>query len=154
MDVAGLRHALATVAYRAGKSIRGAPAAFADFQAGEGTRTPVQILAHMGDLFDWALAIVNGAERWSDSTPLAWEDEVERFFRALRAFDERLASGDLAVEASRLFQGPVADALTHTGQLNLLRHLYRLPVKGENYHRAEIVAGRVGQDQTAPRREF
>ena len=65
-----LRHTLATVAYRGGKAVRNAPDGFADFQAGEGTRTPGQILAHIGDLFDWGLAIVMGRRTWHDSTPL------------------------------------------------------------------------------------
>jgi hypothetical protein len=67
-----LRHALATVAYRAGKAIRNAPDTFAEFHGGEGSRTPGQILAHMGDLFDWALSISKGQRTWKDSTPLAW----------------------------------------------------------------------------------
>src|SRR5215467_4822374 len=51
-----LRHALATVAYRAGKALRGAPESFANFKIGETSRTPAQILAHLGDLYVWALA--------------------------------------------------------------------------------------------------
>lgn len=76
-----LRHALATVAYRTSKAVRNAPAGFADFHAGEGVRTPGQILAHIGDLFDWALSIAKGKPAWRDSKPLPWEKEVERFLR-------------------------------------------------------------------------
>jgi hypothetical protein len=150
-----LRHTLATLAYRAGKAVRGAPAAFAGFRAAPGVRTPVEILAHMGDLFDWALSIARGKEAWRGSAPLAWDAEVARFFAALKAFDEYLASGD-AVEASAetLLQGPVADALAHTGQLTILRRIAGAPIRGENYSRADIVAGRVGAEQTAPKREF
>ena len=150
-----LRHTLATVAYRGGKALRGAPASFATFRCADSARTPVQILAHVGDLFDWALTIAQGTQAWRDSAPLPWDGEVARFFAALQAFDAFLASdAPLADTPERLFQGPIADALTHVGQLALLRRLADAPIKGENYHRADIVSGRVGAGQTAPRREF
>lgn len=150
-----LRHTLATLAYRGGKAVRGAPEGFAAFTAGPGSRSAGQILAHVGDLFDWALSIARGQEAWRDSAPLPWEQEAARFHATLKAFDEYLASEQsLATTAEKLFQGPVADALTHVGQIALLRRLAAAPVRGENYFRAEIAAGRVGPEQAAPRREF
>lgn len=150
-----LRHTLATLAYRGGKAVRQAPERFSEFQAGEGVRTPGQILAHVGDLFDWGLSIAMGQEKWHDSKPLPWEQEVERFFTALKKFDAFLASSEpVQVPLEKLFQGPVADALTHVGQIALLRRIARAPVKGENYYVADIEAGRVGADQAKPEREF
>jgi hypothetical protein len=150
-----LRHALATLAYRGGKAVRNAPDGFAEFQAGKGVRTPGQILAHLGDLFDWALSIAMGQQKWHDSKPLPWEQEVERFFAALKKFDDFLASSETVhAPLEKLFQGPVADALTHVGQIGILRRLANAPVKGENYYAADIEAGRVGADQAAPKREF
>ncbi len=150
-----LRHAVATLAYRGGKAVRGAPDGVADFRASEKTRTPVEILAHMGDLFDWALSIAEGKQTWHDSKPLAWHAEVARFFSTLEAFDAYLASGEpLHSPAEKLFQGPVADALTHVGQLTMLRRLAGAPIRGENYFQAEIVAGRAGAEQAVPVREF
>lgn len=150
-----LRHTLATVAYRGGKAVRNAPAGFADFDAGDGSRTPRQILAHIGDLFDWALSIAQGQQKWKDSRPLPWDQEVERFFAALKRFDDYLASGEpVQSQLEKLFQGPVADALTHVGQIVILRRLASAPIKSENYHKAEIEVGRVGADQATPNREF
>ncbi len=150
-----LRHALATLAYRGGKAVRGAPEAFARFQAGPATRTPAEILAHVGDLLDWTLCLARGEQVWRDSPPLPWPEEVARFHAALARVDARLASQEpLLTPAEILFQGPIADALTHVGQLTMLRRMAGSPVRGENYARAEIVAGRVGSDQAAPRREF
>jgi hypothetical protein len=150
-----LRHALATLAYRGGKALRDAPAEFATFRVAEGSRTPGEILAHLGDLLDWALSLAEGNQRWQNSEPLAWEGGVRRFHAGLRAFDDYLASSAaLAVSAESLFQGPVADALTHVGQIAYLRRVAGGPVKGENYFKAEIVAGRVGPEQAAPKREF
>jgi len=150
-----LRHTVATIAYRGGKAVRGAPATFAEFRAGESARTPVAILAHVGDLFDWALSIAKGAQAWRDSTPLAWDAEVARFFETLERFDDYLQSdATLAATPERLFQGPIADALTHVGQIAMLRRLSGGPVRAENYYQADIAAGRVGAEQTAPRREF
>jgi hypothetical protein len=152
-----LRHTVATLAYRAAKTMRGAPATFAAFQPGPTSNTAVQLVAHMGDLMDWALAMANGTPRWNNSTPQAWDAECARFFAAVQAFDDRLAAGEpLQYELTRLFQGPVADALTHTGQLAMMRRLHGAPMKGESYNRADIVTGRVGAEQTPadPRYEF
>jgi hypothetical protein len=150
-----LRHALATLAYRAGKALRDAPESFAGFRANERARTPAEILAHMGDLMDWGLSIAKGAQAWNNSAPLAWNAEVERFYGALAAFDAYLAGDEpLHRPAERLFQGAVADALTHTGQLTMLRGLAGCPIRGENYYVADIASGRVGIDRSAPRREF
>src|SRR5262245_51067977 len=147
-----LRHAVATVAYRGGKAVANAPAAFAAFSAGETSRTPAQILAHIGDLFDWALGLAKGQYAWHDSTPLEWEQEVARFYATLQKFDDYLASdAPLLAPVERLFQGPVADALTHVGQLTLLRRLADAPIKGENYFKAEIAAGRMGTAQSTTR---
>ncbi|HEY3162300.1 MAG TPA: hypothetical protein VGJ78_25255 [Vicinamibacterales bacterium] len=150
-----LRHTVATLAYRAGKALRDAPPHFAGFTVAPGTRTPAQILAHMGDLFDWALCLARGQHTWHDSTPLPWDQEVARFFAALQAFDACLDSNEpLEWSAERLFQGPIADALTHTGQLTMLRRLAGAPIKAENYAKATITAGTLGDAQAAPRVEF
>jgi hypothetical protein len=79
-----LRHTLATVAYRGGKALRGAPAEFADYRSAPEGRTPVEILAHIGDLFDWALKLADGKHEWHNASPLPWDHEVARFFGAWR----------------------------------------------------------------------
>jgi hypothetical protein len=150
-----LRHTVATLAYRGGKALRGAPEGFADFRAGKTTRTPGQILAHVGDLLDWGLALARGERVWKDSPPLSWEAGSQRFFEALAQFDALLASDEpLRSTPEKLFQGPVADALAHVGQIALLRRLAGGPVRGENYFKADIEAGRVGEEQAPPRMEF
>jgi hypothetical protein len=155
MDKPSLRHAVATVAYRGGKVVRDAPAGFPDFRAGDTTRTPLQILSHIGDLFDWASALARGEKTWNEAKPESWDREVARFFETIKRFDDILASPEpLGCEGERLFQGPIADALTHVGQLALLRRLAGGAVRGENYFRADVVAGRVGREQTPPKREF
>jgi len=150
-----LRHTLATLAYRGAKALRGAPANFAEFHASEKSRTPGQILAHIGDLMDWALSIARGKETWHNAAVGSWDAGVARFHASLEAFDAYLASGDaLHVSTEKLFQGPIADALTHVGQLTMLRRLAGAPVRGENYFKAEVATGRVGVEQAAPVREF
>jgi hypothetical protein len=150
-----LRHMVATVAYRGGKAIRDAPASFASFSGDASDRTALKILAHIGDLYDWALTQATGAEAWSDSPPLDWDRESERFFAALERFDAYLASGaPLSAAPEKLFQGAIADSLTHIGQIAILRRLAGARMKSENYSRADIVAGRVGREQTIPKREF
>ena len=136
-----LRHTLATLSYRLGRALDGASPDFGSFQAaGEGVRTPVVILAHMSDLMDWALRQANGSPEWTEAPPLAWDDEVARFHTALAKFDARLAAGPVLCDENRLFQGPIADALTHTGQIALLRRIHGAPVKPKNYFKAEIAS--------------
>jgi len=155
MQNAILRHTVATLAYRAGKALRGAPPEFASFRAAEGTRTPLEILAHLGDLFDWALGMADGKHVWNPVKADSWDTQVARFFAALEAFDNRLASpAPLGFDAGRLFQGPIADALTHVGQINMLRRMAGCAVRGENYFKAKIAVGHVGLDQAAPVVEF
>jgi hypothetical protein len=150
-----LRHTVATLAYRGAKAMRGAPGHFAEFGAPEKTRTPGQLVAHIGDLLDWALSMAQGKHEWHDSPPLGWDAGGQRFHGALEAFDAYLASGQpLHVPAEKLFQGPIADALTHVGQLTMLRRLAGAPIRPENYFKADIAAGRVGAEQKAAAQEF
>ena len=152
-----LRHTLATLAYRAGKTVRNTPGEFGAFRANAASPRVVDILAHMGDLMDWALTQVRGEQKWTNSKPLEWGMEIARFFRSLGAVDEYLASGaPIGFEPGRVFQGAIADALTHTGQLAMLRRLSGHKMKGESYARADIEVGRVGLAQVPPdpRAEF
>jgi hypothetical protein len=148
-----LRHTLATLAYRGGKAVRLAPGEFADFQ-GAG-RPPAQILAHVGDLLDWSLSMAQGKPKFVPSQPLTWDKEINRFFSALRSFDDYLASGEpVHAPIEKLFQGPIADALTHVGQIAMLRRMAGVPISGENYFVADMVVGRVGAEQAAPKKQF
>ena len=150
-----LRHTLATLAYRGGKTVRDMDQAFADFRPAPDSRTPIEILAHVGDLLDWAVQLADGKHVFHESVPLTWDEEMARFFRGLEAFDRRLASDEpLGFSSEKLFQGPIADALTHVGQIAMLRRMFGKPVRGENYFLAEITPGRVGTQQAAPRKEF
>jgi len=141
-----LRHTVASLAYRAARALEDAPVEFAEFK-GAG-RLPVQILAHMGDLFEWALSAVEGNERWRTSRSHSWVIEQQRFFRSLHAFDAYLASNEpLYASAEALFQGPIADALAHVGQLAMIRRLAGSPSRGENFYVADIRMGQVGSEQ-------
>jgi hypothetical protein len=150
-----LRHSLATVAYRGSKSMRGATDEFGRFRATESTRTPAELLAHLGDLMDWSLTQAQGAPKWQPAPVLPWDEGKARFFASLKSFDDFLAS-DAPVQfpAEKLLQGPIADALTHIGQIAILRRIAGIPIRGENLVAADITEGRVGEDQPAPRYEF
>src|SRR5215467_8350759 len=150
-----LRHAVATLAYRGAKVLGGAPANFSDFRVAKGSRSAGEILAHLGDLLDWALSLARGKRRWRNSKPRSWSEDTERFFAALKTFDDYLASGaSLHTAPEKLFQGAIADSLTHIGQIAMLRRLAGARVRGENYYRAKIEVGRTGPDQNSPVSEF
>jgi hypothetical protein len=135
-----LRHMVATVAFRGGLAVRDAPESFASFRAHEATRTPGEILAHIGDLFEGSLHLVKGEMVYLTSTPLPWTEEVKRFFSAVKAFDSYLASdAPLACPVEKLVQGPVGDALTHVGQIVMLRRMAGIPIRSEGYFTAEII---------------
>jgi hypothetical protein len=155
LDSEIVRHTIATIVYRGAKTLRDAPSDFEKFRINPQSRTPVEIVAHMGDLFDWALSIANGKGVWHSSFPQAWDREVARFYASVKEFDTYLASSStIACPFEKLIQGPIADALTHVGQLAMLRHLFGAPIRGENYFMADIAAGRLGPEQSKPRREF
>jgi hypothetical protein len=150
-----LRHTVATLAYRGGKAVANVSEGFALFHAAETSRTAGEILAHIGDLLDWALRVARGEYVYKECLPQSWEEDVARFFAALQELDSYLASdAPLGYPAEKIFQGPIADALTHVGQIALLRRLAGAPVRGENYFKAEIAIGRVGKEQSANRIEF
>lgn len=149
------RHCIATMAYRAVKILRDIPENFSTFHFDGKSRTPVEILAHMGDLIDWALSMAKGKSVWHGSVSQDWDGEVARFYDSVKQFDTYLASGGMiSCPLEKLFQGPIADALTHIGQLAMLRRIAGVPIRGENYFVADIIVGRVGPEKSKPRKEF
>jgi hypothetical protein len=149
------RHSIATLAYRAAKTLHNPPENFASFRIDAKSRTSVEILAHMGDLIDWASSMAQGKGIWHESVPQDWETEAAHFYDSMRQFDTYLASGStIACPLEKLFQGPIADALTHVGQLAMLRRIAGAPIIGENYFVADIKVGRVGSKQSYPRKTF
>jgi len=154
-ETAFLRHTLATLAYRAEKVLRDVPSHFATHKLGETTRTPLELVGHLGDLIEWALALSDGHWTWKADSVGNWNGDVDRFFASLSKLDARLASGTPpGYSAKLIFQGPVADALTHVGQLAMLRGHAGAPITPESFGRAEIAAGRVGREQSKKRVEF
>ncbi len=150
-----LRHALATLAYRAAKALRDAPQDFAVRSFGGSTRLPVKIVAHMADLMAWGISLARGDYFWSAEGSDDWGREVDRFFGNLAKLDELLAVPDpFPGSMERIIQGPLTDALTHVGQLAMLRGVSGSPIRPESYARATISVGRVGMDQEAPGKEF
>jgi len=150
-----LRHALATLAYRAAKVMRDAPPGYPDCRPIPGGRSPLELVSHLGDVMEWAATMAKGPVKWSVGGSTVWASEVERFFTAMGRLDTWLASDrPLSRTAEVIFQGPIADALTHVGQLAMLRRAAGAPVRPESYAKAEIAAGRVGSHQTAPKAEF
>jgi len=150
-----LRHILATLAYRVTKVLRDVPPGFGTYSDRAGRRTPVQLVAHMADLMEWGIHLTKGDYKWTAGGGTHWDTEVKRFLDGMAELDRRLASDEpLGNPPEILIQGPLADALTHTGQLAMLRSGAGSPVRPESYAKAQIVAGRVGMDQAPPGREF
>lgn len=151
-----LRHALATLAYRAEKVLREAPVGFADFRISPSSRTPLEIVSHLGDLMAWAASQTEGESRWQPEPATSWDDAVDRFFRELGGVDASLAVADLTKcrPLEVLFQAPIADAFTHVGQIAMIRGAAGMSVRAESYARAEIQTGRVGREQSDKRAEF
>lgn len=139
-----LRHLVAALTFRARIAISDAPPNFADFKVDQTIRTPAEILAHLGDLLQGSLFLMRGELIYLNSAPLAWDEEVNRFFSAAKEFDLFLASDapiDQPIE--KITQGPIADALTHIGQIVMLRRAAGSPVRAESYFTAEIVPNNI-----------
>ena len=153
-DQRALRQMAATLAYRAAKVLRDVPPSFAHYSCGDSTRTPVRIVGHLADLMAWGTSIARGGYEWNAGGGDDWTSEVDRFFAGLAALDAALAAEDFTGSADKLIQGPLADALTHVGQLAMLRGMAGVPVRPESYAKAAITIGRVGREQAAAGREF
>lgn len=137
-----LRHMLATVVFRGRIAIADAPADFADFRADETSRSPVEILAHIGDLLQGSYYLLRGEYVELASNPRVWSHEADRFFSVAKELDAFLAKDEpLAYPVEKFVQGPIGDALTHVGQIVLLRRLAGSPVRQEPYFEAEIIPG-------------
>jgi hypothetical protein len=150
-----LRHLVATISYRGGKAFRDPPPDFASFGVGGGTRDAVGILAHIDDLLEWSLRLVNGERAWRPQPEADWDAGVARFYAALAALDAYLASPEpLQFGIEEMIQGPITDAFTHIGQISLLRRCAGSAVRAEVMILSKIQAGRVGPDQEPPVREF
>jgi len=149
-----LRQLAATLAYRAAKVLRDAPPDFAEYRSAPHCRSAVQIVAHLGDLMLWGTWLARGEHAWKAEGSEDWATEVNRFFRLLAEVDALIAADEFKGSVEKLIQGPFADALTHVGQLSMMRGAAGIPVKPESYARAEITIGRVGLDQPAPKAEF
>jgi len=150
-----LRHMLATLAYRAAKPLRDVPPHFASFRPAGSPRSAAEILAHLGDLLEWAASAAEGRPAWQPVPAGDWTADAARFYAALARLDACLAAAsEPPVPLDRLWQGPIADAFTHVGQLSLLRRQAGAPVRGENFFMADIRVGRVTADQPPPVREF
>jgi len=148
-----LRHFLATLAYRTQKAIRGAPEHYAGFEAGKAVRTPAEIVRHMTALLEYVRTQLDGSRRPTPpDPPPTFDEEVERFHRALASVADHLAAGTELTPSTvdRLLQGPLSDAMTHVGQLAMLRRLAEAPIAPESYFEADIRADRLGPDQRIP----
>ena len=142
-----LRHLVATVTFRAKVAILGAPEDFSGFRIDETVRTPGQILAHMIDLLEGSLYLMKGEFVYLNSVPNGWQEDSKKFFAAAAQFDAFLAS-DAALQQpiEKIMQGPIADALTHVGQIVMLRRAAGSPIEPEGYFAAEIVPGKIYAD--------
>jgi hypothetical protein len=147
-----LNHFLAALAYRTQKALRDAPENFGSFRAGEGVRTPAELVLHMTSVLGYARTHFIGGRYWPE--PLeSLQEEIDRFHEMLGTLAQHLRDGDPLAEGmseERLLQGPFSDAMTHAGQLALLRRLAGAPVPPENFIVAEIEANRLGTDQAKP----
>ena len=146
-----LCHFLASIAYRTQKAVRNAPMDFNSFAAGSDVRTPVELVRHMTSVLGYARTFFVGGKYSPEPLPDI-EAELERFHEVISDLAENIRSGSkfLNTTPERLLQGPLADAMTHAGQLAMLRRLAGHPVPPENFILADIDAGRLGKDQPEP----
>jgi hypothetical protein len=147
-----LCHFLAALAYRTQKALRDAPPEFGNFRAGTGVRTPAELVRHMTSVLGYARTYFIGGRYWPDALP-SLDDEINRFHEMLEDLAQHISNGSPFLQdmtAERLLQGPFSDAMTHAGQLAMLRRLAGVPVPPENFIVANIESGRLGRNQAEP----
>lgn len=114
-------------------------------------------MRHMSQVLTYAHHCFEPSATVDRLAPLQFDGEVARFYDCLILLDNDLISNGDCEEQDmllRLLQGPLADAMTHVGQLAMLRRLAGSPVRGQNFMEADIVIGRIGPDQSEPRQPF
>jgi len=150
-----ITHFLAAIAYRTQKSIRDAPETYWTFAAGKQVRTPIEILRHMTSVLGYARTLFIGGDYPVQPKVLPGVDaEIGRLHEIIEDLGQ-LLEGEASlheITEEQLLQGPLSDAMTHVGQLALLRRLHGSPVPPENFVYADISATRLGKDQPGPRR--
>ena len=146
-----LRHFLAALAYRTQKALRGAPETFCEFRAAPHVRTPHELLWHMSGLMGYARTFFHGGD-FAPPRVATFEAEVSRFHEQLRRLADDLMDDRLpcALTDEQLLQGPLADAMTHAGQLAMLRRLSGAPVASENFIHANVSATNLSERQPDP----
>lgn len=146
-----LKHYLAALAYRTQKALRGAPDSFADFRVKQGVRTPHELLLHMTGVIGYARTFFTGGE-WHPEKMASFSEEIRRFHDLLEDLGRHLDDGTPINNTTpeRLLQGPFSDAMTHAGQLIMLRRLSGNPVPPENFIEADIDPENLGPDQPYP----
>jgi hypothetical protein len=144
-----LRHFLGAIAYRTQKALRGAPESFSEFRAGANVRTPHELIWHMTGVLGYARTLFLGGV-WRPEQMPSFGDEMQRFHDVLEDLGRLLRKETPELAAEALLQGPLADAMTHVGQLAMLRRLAGSPVAPENFVRAKISSANLGPDQPAP----
>jgi hypothetical protein len=146
-----LQHFLAAIAYRTQKALRDAPLGYAEFRPSPTSRTPYELLWHMTGLIGYARTMLHGGE-FAPPRLATLEAEVERFHATLELLSRDFADGSLEARISdeQFLQGPLADTMTHVGQLAYLRRLYGDPVPSENFIFASIDAVNLTREQALP----
>lgn len=146
-----LRHFLGALAYRTQKAFRGAPDSFAMFDAGGGVRTPMELVRHMASVLGYARTFFIGGTYWPE--PLeTFDEEIERFHQNLADLRADIDANKPLIDITeeRMLQGPFSDAMTHAGQLAMLRRLHGDPVRSENFILADVSAENVSSNQPDP----
>ena len=140
--IALFRHLIATLGHRFGVAVKDSPPGFADYIACPGARTPGQVLAHIHVLVEWSTNVVQGGGERPQEAALVWDQAVRRLYQLLQSLDDAVVHAEgKAFPIEKLLQGPIADALTHVGQLTMLRRMAGAPVQTDSYFRADISAG-------------
>ncbi len=146
-----LRHFLAALAYRTQKALRGAPSDFSSFRAGHNVRTPHELIRHMDSVLGYARThFIGGTYRPPEFSE--FKEAVLHFHGVLADLARHLELGTefKVITPEVMLQGPFSDAMTHAGQLAMLRRLAVNPVPSENFIFAEISVENLGPDQPLP----
>jgi hypothetical protein len=146
-----LKHFLAALAYRTQKALRGSPEDFADFRAAPGIRTPHELIRHMDGVLGYARTFFIGG-KYRPPKLDDFQGAVLHFHEVLTDLGHDLESRSELhdIKPEQLLQGPFADAMTHAGQLAMLRRLAGSPIPSENFIYADIRADNLGPDQPPP----
>ncbi len=133
-----IQHFLKVLSYRFEKAIHNAAESYPKHASGHGIRTPLELLGHMNGVLEFAISSLKNQPR-RNIPEQSWQEQITLYYEKLKELNQLMQENSFDTDTlERILQGPLADAMTHIGQLAMMRRLANSAIAGENYFAADM----------------